>query len=429
MKYPHNRNQILFLVGWMMGLMGFQQKRFTSSESIPLIGSGRKDIRDSRALSIVGSGTSVDLPGEKRTEPRPIHADDFPYAYESSVWVYSSVWLIASNLSNLPIRITKKNRNGEEQEIKFSPLENPNPFMSREELIEATVSSMELQGNAYWELVKPEQFNGEISNLFWIMSNMVEVIPDRKKFLAGYKLKRNDKEVIYDVEGMAHFKYFHPSDYYYGLSPIRAAMVSIEIDGFGRRLFKQIYKNGAVPGGVLTSEEQLGEDVLRRLKKQWMDAYQTQDKAFSPAILEMGLKYDQIQLSPVDLQFLEIAKLSQREILAVFGVPPVLLGEQSANHATAREERRIFYENTLMPKAKKIADVIRMQVVSELGSDVEVRFDFSGIPELQEDLKETSEIIMNLKQSGIISANEARQMLSESMPLKTFSPFNGGDTI
>jgi len=281
---------------------------------------------------------------ERLGKDRPENYEDYAIAYGQVVWVYACVSTIATAVAGTPLKTYRQTAKSVE-EISDSRLarllSDVNPHISSYDLWEATASFLELSGNCYWEIERDDA--GMPTAIYPMRPDRVKVVPDKSDFVKGYIYEVNGRSVSLDADEVIHFKYFNPANEYYGLGPIAAIRNSIIVDQYSVAYNKAFFKNGAHPGGVLETESSLSDETFNRLRKQWEEGHKGTSRAHRIAVLEDGLKYKPIGLSPRDMEFLNQRKFCREEICAVFKVPPALVGiYEYANYANADQQNRSF---------------------------------------------------------------------------------------
>ncbi len=348
----------------------------------------------------------------------PTIAQDAPRAYAQHAWVYACVRAIAQACASVPPRVWRVDAEGERwpvgpREPLALLLARVNPRDSFTDLIEATLIGLELTGNAYWALERDAA--GQVVELWPMRPDRVRVLPGRN-LVQGYAYEANGRRVAFKPEEVIHFRYFAPGDDFYGLSPLSAAADAVTSDLFAVAYNQQFFRRGARPEGVISSQVQLSEEELKRLRAQFEELYAGIDKAHRVMILGSDLQWQTLGVAPKDAEFLEQRRLSREEICAVFGVPPAVVGiYQYANYANAQLQRKLFWSDTILPKLQRLAGVINERL-TPLFSDrpalgtarLVVEFDTSGVPALQEEAKEQAEVAAMLVAQGIMTVNEVR---------------------
>jgi len=340
----------------------------------------------------------------------PARIEDFLQTYEKSVWVYAAVYAIASSAAGVPFRIFEKS-NGERKLLTSGPIvelfSRPNPLISGFELWESTFSYLELTGNCYWEIVSDR--NNQPRELYPLRPDRIEVIPDPKTLVKGYKFKINTREILFKPEEILAFKYFSPLDDLYGQSPGSPAEKSITLDLYAMAYNTRFFKEGARILGVLEVDRSLSEVAYKRLREQWRARYAGVHKAFETAILEEGLRYRPISSTHKDMDFNEQRKRTREEVLAAFGVPPAIVGlYEYANYANSYEQKRLFWTETVIPKLKKVQFMVNEHLIKRFGQQYSGEFDFAAIEALKEDEATKAKYCSLLVDAGIFTPNEIR---------------------
>ncbi len=367
---------------------------------------------------------------ERLGKERPENYEDYAMAYGQVVWVYACVSTISTAIAGTPLKVYLESADSIE-ELSDSRLarllSTVNPHISAYDLWEATASFLELSGNCYWEIERDAE--GVPTAIYPMRPDRVKIVPDKSDFVKGYIYEINGRTVSLSRDEVIHFKHFNPANDYYGLGPIAAVRNSITIDQYCVAYNKAFFKNGAHPGGVLETDTSLGEEAFNRLRKQWEEGHKGSARAHRIAVLEEGLKYKPIGLSPRDMEFLKQRKFCREEICSVFKVPPALVGiYEYANYANAEHQNRAFWQKTIIPKLRKLEQELNSSlapVFQPTGSREKrrlfVRFDTSAIDALKENEDVKSQVQERLVRSGIMTINEVRRL--ENLP-----PVPWGDT-
>ena len=347
--------------------------------------------------------------------PQQARQDMLQDAYRRSVWVYACIYAIASSCAQVPFRIYRRKNNSWEQ-LENHPLvhlfNKPNPHMSRYDFWEATMTYIETTGNNYWEVV-----GNPVKELYPLRPDRVTIVPDKTDYIRKYTYKVNNKEVSLEPEDVWHLKYFNPNNDYYGQSPIEAAADSLVLDFRAIDYNKKLFENDATPGGVLETAGSVNESTKRRILSQWGQMHKGISKTHSIALLSDGLSYKQVAISPKDLEYLSLRRMTKEEIHAVFGVPLIMTQDLTdANYANARQQERIFYQTTIKPKLIKLTECLNAHFIQpRYGEDIIGLFDFSGVAALQEDQDvktlKANAVREDFKNS-LITRDEARSRLN-----------------
>ena len=168
--------------------------------------------------------------------------------------------------------------------------------------------------------------------------------------------------------------------------------------------------------GFLRSDQPLREQDIKLLQKIWAARYGGSGNAWSIPILGKGLEFVKTALTPGDYEALNLEKVTKNRISTVEGVPSVLLNDtENLNYATAETQKKMFWENTLIPLLSKIEERITYFVLSRWGTDLVAQFDYSGVKALREDYSKKVEDAVKLWQMGV-PLNVINEKLNLGLP-------------
>ena len=362
------------------------------------------------------------LPHEEETAVSPpAIAQDASRVYSQHAWVYACVRAIVQSAASVPVRVWRVDERGERRaagpnEPLTRLLARVNPRHSLTDLMEATLIGLELTGNAYWALERDAA--GQVVEIWPMRPDRVKIVPGRN-LVQGYTYEANGRRVAFKPDEVVHFRYFSPADDFYGLSPLTAAADSVATDLFAVAYNQGFFRRGARPEGVISSQVQLSEEELKRLRAQFEELYAGVDRAHRVMVLGSDLQWQALGVTPRDADFLQQRRLSREEVCAVFGVPPAVVGiYQYANYANAQLQRKLFWSDTVMPKLQRIAGVINERLAPEFGAATAAggrglgllaEFDATGVGALQEDAREQATVAATLVSQGIMTVDEVRE--------------------
>jgi HK97 family phage portal protein len=302
------------------------------------------------------------LPVSLTASPPPI---SIPYlqAYQQSPWVFVAVNRIAEAAALVPLRIYDThdaNRIEISQHPLTALLNNPNPYLSRFELIEQTLGLLELTGSAYWFLNAGR--DGLPAEIWPLRPDRMTIVPDEHDYIRGYLYEIDGQRVPLLPVEVVHFRRWHPSNDLYGFSALEAARLALLSDRamaeWNRNTFGQ---DNGVPAGIVSVKDPMSDADFERLKREWRTSYGgTQRRT---AFLRGGaVQWQSIGLSHTDLDFLQGRKAHRDEILNIFGIPVGLVSE-NATEANAKVAERLFVERTLYPKLVRLAQKITQDLL------------------------------------------------------------------
>jgi len=274
---------------------------------------------------------------------------------------YRCVRMVAEACASVPLRVEVDGRRAPEHPLQRL-IDRPNPEQGGGDLREAIYGGLQTAGNAYVEAAfLGEDVPGELWSL---RPDRMKVVPGRKGWPEGYEYSAGGAKTLIgrDEAGwmrVLHLKLWHPFDDWYGFSPLEAAAFSIDVHNASGAWNKALLDNSARPSGALVygskTSERLSEDQFARLKAQLADTYAGADNAGRPMLLEGGLEWKPMALTPSDMDFIDGKYAAARDIALAFGVPGQLLGIPGDNsYANYREANAAFWRNTVLPLTEKV---------------------------------------------------------------------------
>lgn len=343
-------------------------------------------------------------------------------AYSKNVVAYQCINRIADAISSVKLGIYRG-----ETELTDHPLSallsRPNPLQSYGDYVRAKIGFLLLAGNGYEERVS---LRGETRELYQLRPDRMKVVPSGSGIPASYEYTVNQQKVTFPVDqktlasDVRHLKLFNPLNDWYGMSPIEAGAYAIDQNTEAMKWMQALLQNSARPSGALTVKDggTLAPEQFNRLKAQVEEQYQGSANAGRPMLLEGGLDWVQMGLSPTDMGILETKFASARDIALAFGVPPMLLGIKGDNtFSNYAESRLAFWEDTVLP----LLDMVLTDWNAWLATPykVTIRPDVDSIPAIAEKRLKLWDMA---NASTDLTVNERRQ-------LKGYGPVPGGDVV
>ena len=260
-------------------------------------------------------------------------------------------------------------------------------------LLETTAANLLLQGNAYVQLIADG--NDLPAELVSLRPERVQVVNDDRGWPIGYLYRAGSQPTRYNRQDalgrlqLAHIRQLSPRDDHYGMGCLDAAIAAATVHNGAAKWNKGLLDNAARPSGALSYEPAdgsvLSADQFRRLKEELAEEFSGSGNAGRPMLLEGGLKWQALSLTPADMDFVALKEGAARDIALAFGVPPVLVGlPGDATYANAREAGRALYRQTILPMAGRILDGWGAMLSDWLGP-VSLTVDTDQISELAED--------------------------------------------
>lgn len=334
--------------------------------------------------------------------------------YADQAWVYSCISVIQSKGAGVPLKVYKKVGDQLEEQPNHplkELLDSVNPMMNGYDLLEATHGFIELAGNEYWLLDK--FIDGKPTEIYPLSPQNVTLILDKKLGVVGYEYRINGQLVaVFPPEVILHFKTWNPLDPFYGQPRLSAGRDSSDMISAADQYNKAFFKNGAAPGGFLTTDTAIDEDTAAQIRTSWKKAHQGANKAHSIALLQGGLKWQNNSSTQSEMMFPQLKSLSREDVLTCFRVPPIMVGVfDEANYANAREQRRIFWVDGMIPRLRKIESVINERLAKPYDATIVVMHDLSGVEEIAEDEGRRAQTNTSNVSAGIMTINEVRMKM------------------
>jgi HK97 family phage portal protein len=378
------------------------------------------EFKSSRTARLI----SLESPGRARWTPRDF-AGLTREGYLGNAIVHRAVRLVAENAASCAFLLYQ---GAAERDAHPLPdlLARPNPRQEGASFFEALYAYLLLAGNAYVEAVAVD---GVVRELYVLRPDRMRVVPGNDGWAAAYEYTVAGSTVRFDqgvppVPPILHLTFFHPLDDHYGLAPLEAAAVAVDTHNAAARWNKALLDNAARPCGALvySGEEGavLSDSQFERLKRELEDTYQGAVNAGRPLLLEGGLDWKAMSLSPKDMDFMEAKHTAAREIALAFGVPPMLLGIPGDNtYSNYQEANRVFWRQTVLPLAQRVGCSLAQWLAPAFGADLRIAVDTDRIDALAADRAALWERVTN---APFLTLNEKREAVG-------YAPLEGGDRI
>lgn len=342
---------------------------------------------------------------------------------KSSSYVYACVNLLCKSASTVPWKVYAKNSSGDWIQQDDHPLqlliEKPTPWHTRKDLMTGMVSHLYLGGNSIHTKVRA---NGIIAELWQLAPDWIRVIPSGTDWVDRYEYRKDGIITFIPPDDIMHNKFFDPANPYWGLSPLQAGARAVDIDVEAVKFQKVSLQNRAITDGVFTFEHPLTKDQWDEARKMVRDQHQGLDNARAPWVLGAGATWQQMSMTPAEMDFIESRKMTREEICTVFSVPPPMIGIlDQATYNNVETARKIFWMDTVIPLLEDIKDCFNLSLTPEFGDNLLLDYDVSGIEALQESTADKINQAKTLWSMGV-PFNEINDQLDLG-----FDPIEGGD--
>jgi HK97 family phage portal protein len=361
-----------------------------------------KASRAQSAIALYAAGRAVWTPRDYAALSRE--------GFQKNAIVHRAVRLVSEAAAALPLLLKSEGR-----EIAAHPLlallSRPNAREGGQRFLESLYGHLMVSGNAYVEAVS---LDGAPQELYALRPDRMRVVPDADGWPAAYEYAVGTQNVRFAIrqdEALApilHLTLFHPVDDHYGLSPMEAAATALDIHNAAGAWNKALLDNAARPSGALVvGGATLTDAQFDRLKGELEANYQGAGNAGRPLLLEGGIDWRPLSLSPKDMDFVEAKAAAAREIALAFGVPPLLLGlPGDSTHANYAEANCAFYRQTVIPLVKRTAESLSHWLAPAFGETLRLEPDLDAIEALAE---ERESLWRRVTAAAFLSDDEKRE--------------------
>ncbi len=310
--------------------------------------------------------------------------------YARNPVVYRCVRMIAEAATRVPLGLREHGQMLNEHPV-LSLLASPNPRQSGAEIFEALYTYLYTAGNAYLDAAIVE---GELKGLFALRPDRMRVVAGKDGWPVAYDYTAGGHTHRLSQQGqpvprVLHLRLFHPLDDHYGLAPLEAARFSLDTHNSAAKWNKSLLDNAARPSGALiysAAGGNLSKDQFERLKQELEIGFQGAGNAGRPMVLEGGLDWKSMALTPRDMDFIEAKNAAAREIALAFGVPPMLLGIPGDNtYANYAEANRVFWRQSVVPLVNRVADMLTRWLAPAFDAEFKLVPKLDDIEALSED--------------------------------------------
>ena len=335
--------------------------------------------------------------GRPRWSPRD-YAALAREGYMRNAIVYRSVRLIAESIGSLNFILYENDAERDTHPL-LDLIRRPNPRQDGASFMESVASHLLLAGNAYLEAVMLAAESGAPAAEY--VRELYVLRPDRMKLISGpdgwpraYDYTVAGRTVRFDQSAVfppiLHLTFFNPLDDHYGMGPLEAAAIAVDTHNAAAAWNKSLLDNAARPSGALVIEGNdsnlLTSAQYERIRRQFFEQYQGAANAGRPLVLEGGLAWQPMALSPRDMDFLESKHAAAREIALAFGVPPMLLAIPGDNtYSNYQEANRVFWRQSVLPLANRIACALTYWLAPVFGENLRLAADIDRVEALNPD--------------------------------------------
>lgn len=332
--------------------------------------------------------------------------------------VYACVRILAEAVASLPLHVYEYQDDGGKKLVHDHPLyyllhDEPNPEMTSFVFRETLMSHLLIWGNAYAQIIRDGA--GRVLGLYPLLPDKMEVQRDDKGNIYYVYSRNSDENPMFKEYGNIKLKVedvFHiPGlgfDGLIGYSPIAMAKNAVGMTLACEEYGASFFANGANPGGVLEHPGVLKDPS--KVRESWNSVYRGVSNAHKIAVLEEGMKYQQIGIPPEEAQFLETRKFQINEIARLYRIPPHMVGDLDKSSFSNIEQQSLeFVKYTLDPWVIRWEQSLQRSLLlpGEKGKYF-IKLNVDGL--LRGDYQSRMNGYAVGRQNGWFSANDIREM-------------------
>lgn len=331
--------------------------------------------------------------------------------------VYACVRILSEAIAGLPLHVYRYEAGGSRSKALDHPLyvllhDEPNPEMTSFVFRETLMTHLLLWGNAYAQVIRNGK--GEVLGLYPLMPNHIEVGRNKHGKLEYVYTRTGDepdqdqpRKVTLSPADVLHIPGLG-FDGLVGYSPIAMAKNAIGLAIATEEYGASFFANGAAPGGVLEHPGTIKDPA--RVRESWQSTFGGSRNSNKIAVLEEGMTYTPIGISPEQAQFLETRKFQINEIARIFRIPPHMVGDlEKSSFSNIEQQSLEFVKYTLEPWVIRWEQAITKTLLSpDEKPRVFVKFNLEGL--LRGDYVSRMNGYATARQNGWMSANDIRAL-------------------
>lgn len=331
--------------------------------------------------------------------------------------VYSCVRILSEAVAGLPLHLYQYTDKGSKEKAVDNPLyfllhDEPNTEMTSFVFRETLMTHLLLWGNAYSQIIRNGK--GEVVGLYPLMPDRMTVGRDEKgRLYYEYMVSSDDAKTLKDgTVRLSPYDVLHiPGlgfDGLVGYSPIAMAKNAIGLAIAAEEYGSKFYANGATPSGILEYPGTVKEPD--KVRESWNAGFGGSSNAHKIAVLEEGMKYTPISISPNEAQFLETRKFQINEIARIFRVPPHMVGDlEKSSFSNIEQQSLEFVKYTLEPWLVRWEQAMQRALIPQDDkSKYFIKFNVDGL--LRGDYQSRMQGYATARQNGWMSANDIREL-------------------
>lgn len=303
--------------------------------------------------------------------------------------LFAIVDQIAESVSGAEWKLWRKAESGKIEDrtevVRHAALDlwnKPNSFMTRQEFVEVVQQHFELTGEQWW-IASRSTFSGIGPIELWpVRPDKMEPVPHRTEYLAGYVYHGPDGEKVpLGLDEVVFLRRPNPMDAYRGIGPVQSVLADIDSIRFSAEWNRAFFQNNAEPGGVVKFDHRLDDNEWREFQARWAEGHKGINNAHRVAILENGSEWVDRKYTHRDMQFAELAQVSDEKIRKAFRFPKPMLGSvDDVNRANAEAGEVVYARWIVKRRLERIKQALNNDLLPMFGEATtqNLEFDFEN---------------------------------------------------
>lgn len=253
---------------------------------------------------------------------------------------------------------------------------NPNPFMARQELVEATQQHIDLVGEGWW-VVGRSGMSSIPLELWPVRPDRMAPVPHPVEYISGYVyFGPGGERIPLGLDEVIQLKMPNPMDPYRGLGAVSSVRSVAESRYYSIEWNKNFFRNSAEPGGFIKFDKTLSDVEFKRWQTRWREQHQGVAAAHRVGILE-NASWESTGITQRDMQFTELTRMSGDMMREAFGIHKASLGlSDEVNLANAHAAQVLFAGELLVPRLDRIKGKLNNQLLPLFDADPMLEFDY-----------------------------------------------------
>lgn len=343
----------------------------------------------------------------------PDRTMEYDAIYRANSSVQTVVSFLARNVSQLSLHTFERLSDTDRKRITDHPfarmMSRPNSRTTAFRLFRALISDRGIYDAAYWL----KYYENGVPSLMRLSPKICQ--PGGKEDWLNpeyFEVKGSRGKVQLDPARVVYFRGYNPSNDIEGLSPIEGLRQMLVEEFAAHQMRDQMLRNGARASGYLErpAGAKWSDGAFERFRDQWQSQYAGNGpQAGGTPILEDGMKFTKTSMTPEELQYVEVRKLSREEAAAAYHIPPPMVG--LLDHATfsnIQEQHKMLYQDTLGPWLEEIQQEIELQLLTEFPNAEKLYVEFNMQEKLRGSFEEQAAQLQTSVGAPYMTRNEAR---------------------